>query len=450
MRRLRVVSLVLVAAAAMGQPVRADRIPKCLFGPGALPIETLPRKPHGAAIPIDTIVVVMQENRSFDHYLGQLHFQGQKKVRALPRNASNPDPTNPGAAPIRPFHKTEYCESADLDHSWDGTHHEWNGGRMDGFTTANQNASVDPTGSRTMGYYDSSDLPFYYALYSTFAMGDRYFSSVLSQTFPNRFFLLAATSFGHIANDFPIGDPVNDFTQRTIFNLLDEAGITWKVYFSQIPFADEFSYVRNHVPGNVVTIDQYFTDAQTGTLPQVSFVDPIFIDQANLENDEHPPSNVQIGQEYVARVVNGLLQGPQWARSAIFLTYDEHGGFYDHVPPPRACVPDNILPMIDSTNVEATFNRYGIRVPFAVVSPYARRHYVSHKVYDHTSILRFIETRFDLPALTRRDANADPALRLFKFSKPSFLEPPMLPVAVIDAAHQNSNACLNAPPPTGL
>src|SRR6185436_4875517 len=117
---------------------------------------------------------------------------------------------------------------------------------------------------------------------------------------------------------------------------------------------------------------------------------------------------------------------------------------------PRACIPDNIDPMLGAGDVQARFDRYGIRVPFVAVSPFARRHYVSHKFYDHTSILRFIETRFDLPALTFRDANADPGLRLFKFKKPSFATPPVLPAAVIDAAHRDSDACVNAPPPTGL
>src|SRR5205807_9675401 len=145
----------------------------------------------------------------------------------------------------------------------------------DGFTAANV-VSADPTGSRTMGYYDKRDLPFYYDLYSKFAIGDHYFASVLSQTFPNRFFLLAGTSFGHIRNDLA---PPDGFTQRSIFNLLDEASppISWKIYYSSVPFAFEFSYVRNQHPDHAVPISQYFADAAAGTLPQVAFVDPIFL-----------------------------------------------------------------------------------------------------------------------------------------------------------------------------
>ncbi len=445
MRKTSVCLSACLAVLAAASVATAAGAPSCTFAAGALPADTA--RLHGTEIPIDNIVVLMQENRSFDHYFGQIHFEGQKRATKVPANASNPDPTNPSGPPILRFHKTNYCETADLDHSWNGTHKEYDDGKMDGFTAQNVD-STDPTGARTMGYYDSADLPFYYALYSTFAMADRYFASTLTQTFPNRFYLLAGTSFGHIKNDFPTGDPVNDFSQRSIFNLLDEAGVTWKVYFSQIAFANEFSYVRNHVPSMTFPIDDFYADAAAGTLPQVSFVDPIFIAQANIENDEHPPSNVQVGESFVAQVINALFGSPQWPRAALFLTYDEHGGFYDHVPPPAACAPDDIPPMLSPTDEQAGFDHYGIRVPAMVVSPYARPHYVSHKVYDHTSVLRFIETRFDLPALTRRDANADPMLRLFKFSRPAFLTPPTLPAAPEDPAQIAQ--CSTAPPPTGL
>ena len=445
MRKTSVCLSACLAVLAVASVATAAGAPSCTFAAGALPADTA--RLHGTEIPIDNIVVLMQENRSFDHYFGQIHFEGQKRATKVPANASNPDPTNPSGPPILRFHKTNYCETADLDHSWNGTHKEYDDGKMDGFTAQNVD-STDPTGARTMGYYDSADLPFYYALYSTFAMADRYFASTLTQTFPNRFYLLAGTSFGHTANDFPTDDPVNDFSQRSIFNLLDEAGVTWKVYFSQIAFADEFSYVRNHVPSMQFPIDDFYADAAAGTLPQVSFVDPIFIAQANIENDEHPPSNVQVGENFVAQVINALFGSPQWPHAALFLDYDEHGGFYDHVPPPAACAPDDIPPMLSPTDEQAGFDHYGIRVPAMVVSPYARPHYVSHKVYDHTSVLRFIETRFDLPALTRRDANADPMLRLFKFSRPAFPTAPTLPAAPMDPAQVEQ--CSSAPPPTGL
>src|SRR2546423_820391 len=132
--------------------------------------------------------------------------------------------------------------------------------------------------------------------------------------------------------------PPDGFTQKTIFEELDAAGISWKIYYSQVPFAYEFSYVRNHPPGNVVPIDQYYADAANGTLPQVAYVDPIFLGPSNVENDEHPPSNVQVGERFVSDVTNALMSSPNWSSSALFLTYDEHGGFYDHVAPPPAPV----------------------------------------------------------------------------------------------------------------
>jgi phospholipase C len=250
-----------------------------------------------------------------------------------------------------------------------------------------------------MGWYDRRDLPIYYGLHSTFATSDRYFSSVLSQTFPNRFYLLAGTSFGHIRNDLP---PPDGFTQKTIFEELDAAGITWKVYYSQIPFAAEFAYVRDHAAGHLFPISQYYADAATGDLPQVSYVDPIFLGPADVENDEHPPSNVQVGERFASDVMTALFHSPNWSSSALFMTYDENGGFYDHVAPPPAPVPDGIPPMLEAGDVPGAFDRYGFRVPAVVVSPYSRPHFVPHVVDDHTSILKFIETRFGLPALTNR------------------------------------------------
>jgi len=395
-------------------------------------------------MPIDHVVVVMQENRSFDSYFGQLHFEGQPKAIGEPKDASNPDPTDPGGPPIKAYHKTNYCEVADLDHSWNGAHAEYDGGNMDGFTAANV-VDADPTGARTMGYYDAADLPFYYAMANTFATGDHYFSSVLSQTFPNRFYLLAGTSFGHIRNDLP---PADGFTQPTVFNLLDAASVSWRIYYSQVPFAFEFSYVRDHAAGHVFPLSQYFTDAANGDLPQVSFVDPIFVAQADVETDEHPASNIQVGEAYVAQVVNALFQSPDWGSSALFYTYDENGGFYDHVVPPAAVVPDDIAPMLEPGDAPGAFDRYGFRVPVVVVSPFAKAHYVSHRVNDHTSILRFIEVRFGLPALTARDAAANPMLEFFDLSHPSFATPPTLPAAPIDPSQYA--ACLSAPPPGGF
>jgi len=259
---------------------------------------------------------------------------------------------------------------------------------------------------------------------------------VLGPTYPNRFYLLTATSFGHVRND----TPPSTYRQRTIFDALDEQHVSWKIYYSDLPFT--FIFHLNH-PGNRVHFSQFLADAAAGTLPQVAFIDPAFSTNRG-ETDEHPPSNIQAGQQFVAGVVEALLQSPNWPSAALFLTYDEHGGFYDHVPPPAACLPDDIAPMVDpsdpATTFPAQFDRYGFRVPFVLVSPFAKPRFVSHRTYDHTSILRFIETRFDLPALTARDANADPMLDLFDFAAPPLLAPPPLPPATVEAARQHQCA----------
>src|SRR5437899_3209661 len=183
-----------------------------------------PQGSPGDITKIDHVVVLMQENRSYDDYFSQLHFQGEPQADA---ESQKPNVNPLGGPPIHPFLKSNPCEVADLDHSWNGTHSEWNGGRMDGFTAANV-TPADPTGSRTMGYYDSKTLPFYYGIANEFSVADRFFASVLTQTFPNRFYLLTGTSFGHIRNDVAI------FTQKTIFQALDEARppVSWKIYLA--------------------------------------------------------------------------------------------------------------------------------------------------------------------------------------------------------------------------
>jgi phospholipase C len=179
-------------------------------------------------------------------------------------------------------------------------------------------------------------------------------------------------------------------------------------------------------------MSQYFDDLANDALPSVAFVDPTLTEDPQTASDEHPPSNVQVGQAFVADVINGLMASPAWQTSAFFLAYDEHGGYYDHVVPPAAPIPDAIPPILQPGDTPGAFDQYGVRVPAVVVSPYSKPHFVSHVVHDHTSILRFIEYRFGMPALTNRDANADPMLEFFDFNTATFATPPSLPAAVID------------------
>ncbi len=405
----------------------------------------VPKNPHN--LPIDHIVVLMQENRSADNYLAALNAI-QPDYAAEP-TTGNPDPLNPTGPAIVPFHETQYCESSDLNHSWNGEHQAFDNGAMDGFTAANDSSSAnadptDPSGARTMGHYDSTDLPFYYGLYNTFATNDHYFQSVLSQTFPNRLYLYAGTSFGVIRNDS------FNSTHTSVFNELDQNAVSWKIYSDQYPLSFGtilFKYVRDHAAQHVFPMSQYYTDAAAGSLPNVSFVDPRFLDTPTVESDEHPPSNIQVGQKFVSDVINGLTTSPNWSSSALFLTYDENGGFYDHAAPPAAPVPDNVPPNLHAGDTAGAFDRYGFRVPVVVVSPYSKSHYVSHVVDDHTSILRFIELRFGMKAMTNRDVNADPMLDMFDFSTPHFATPPSLPTAVIDPGQL---AACPQPPATAL
>ena len=211
-----------------------------------------------------------------------------------------------------------------------------------------------------------------------------------------------------------------------MFEELDKAHVSWRVYSTVSPTL-LFKYVRDHADGHVVPTARYYTDAAAGKLPQVAFVDPEFFGDIQHESDEHPPANPQLGQKFTSGVINALMKSPNWPTSALFLTWDEHGGYYDHVVPPAAPIPDNHAQIGDPDDTKAKFNQYGIRVPALVVSPFSRPHFVSHVVHDHTSILRTIELRFGLPALTNRDAKAAPMTEFLDFSNAAFATPPTLP-----------------------
>ena len=287
---------------------------------------------------INHVVVLMQENRSYDSYFSRLHFQGQPQSSV---ESQKPNPNPLGGPPIHPFLTTTPCTTADLDHGWDATHNEIDGGRMDGFTAQNQDPT-DPTGSRTMSYYDRGTLPFYYGIANEFSIADRYFASVPGPTFPNRFYLLTGTSFGYTSN------VTQAYTQKTIFQALDEAPTpaSWKIYLASVQVEELFKYVQDHFAGHVFPISKYFADAANGTLPQVSFVESNPFGSVNTESDEHPPANVQVGQKFTHDIMNALVNSPDWASAAMFLTYDEHGGYYDHVSPPAAVPPDDIPPIV--------------------------------------------------------------------------------------------------------
>ena len=429
-------AIAIVAACAKQPPPDCSDAPDdcraaCSYGAGDQASLTLADFP--SHIPIDHIVLVMQENRTFDHYFSSLTVPGQTVDGAAP-DATNPDPSTPGGTVAR-FHQTAACFDNPAE-TWNDVHREVNGGALDGFTTQNalDDATNDPTGKRTMGYYDESDLPYYYALARAFSISDRHFSSVQANSWTNRTFYMAGTSFGIVSNIFPTQDDGTGKIPPNLFTRLNDAGISWAFYVQDLPSVAILADTWAKNQKKVLPFQQYFDDAAAGTLPSVTFVEGSDM-QAGISPDEDPPADFEVGQAMVASIVTALTASPQWSSSALFLSYDEQGGFYDHVVPPMACAPDDYTPQIGPTDAQGAFDQYGLRVPLIVVSPYAKRGFVSHHVTDHTSILRFVEARFGLPALTHRDANAVPPFDMFDFTQQD-LSVPSLPVATIDATKQ--------------
>jgi phospholipase C len=384
---------------------------------------------------IQHIVFSMQENRSFDHYFGMLpQYRASKgipgTVEGLPANASNPAADDPTQV-VTSHHLSTSCHE-NLSPSWNETHVQYNRNQptagpamMDGFVYtaakfSRNNEAIDTEGHRAMGYYTEADLPYYYELASQFAISDHYFSSSPAATLSNRLFYLAGSAFGRVYPDFP--DP-QQYDAKTIFDLLEAAGVSWKIYLN-----GDFSYYQwftgyNANSAKVVDAEQYFVDLDAGTLPAVAMVES----GTNTGLDEHPKNNIQSGARYMSRVINALMASSAWKNSVFILNYDEAGGFFDHMPPPSAPKPDGIEPFLQPNDVRGSFDRYGFRVPLIMVSPWARKNYVSKTVADHTSVLKFIETRFDLPSLTARDAAAHDLTDMLDFAAMSFETPPQMP-----------------------
>jgi phospholipase C len=495
------------------------------------------------------IIVVMQENHSFDNYFGALAYapgsihhpadanrgpggddQGDADSGCRPDDhhcvdgltckivgdgtlsCTNSNIDQDGST-VFAFHDTNRCVKPDLDHGWVGAHIEANFAdpnaalrrfRGDGFVRRNdQVEQIDtgpesPTEDETMGFYTQAELPFYYDLAQKFAISDRHFCSVLGPTFPNRSYSMAATSFGHLTTSDelpPAGTTGYKPLTGTIFDLLEAHAVTWAEYFQDVPAGGSFRLFTGlptaqdpHFIPLSVFLQQVSGVPGLPALPEVSFVDPNFgFFSRGAENDEHPPADIQRGQAFISQLINAVRNGPYWKDSIIFITYDEHGGFYDHVKPPHAPqggarTPDGIAPgqCADASNLPASaqpgggaechtnlvdppdnsvaiaaamcpafaanptgpfppecasFDQLGFRVPFIAVSPFSKPGYVSHNVSDHTSVLALIEKRFmvpfgtrdgdDHPHLTRRDQFADTLEDMFDFANAPSLNTPV-------------------------
>jgi phospholipase C len=389
----------------------------CTFTTGALATTTLGiSSATRAAIPLRNIIVMMKENRGFDHLLGELH-NDKPSVEAIPATFTNPDPADGGV--VAPFHQTTTCISHDPDHQWAAMHTQVDNGQMDGFIKSAA-SSTGTDGHFAMSYYDKTDFPFYYWLASTYAVNDRHFASVRSGTYPNRNFLLLGTADGVMSTGAGYPSP----STPTIFDAMNKAGVTWGAYSDGSLVGGTLNWSAGHA--NTGSFATFLQKLDAGTLPQVAFVDGV-----DNVTDDHPTADVQAGEAWTRTIYEHAIASSLWPKLAILWTYDEAGGFFDHVPPPNmACVARPGNPK-DTSYVEL-----GVRIPMVVMSPYARPGYTSHVVQEHTAITRLIETVFDLPALTSRDANSDALLDLFDFGcPPAFLTPPPAPASGTNGCH---------------
>jgi len=296
-------------------------------------------------------------------------------------------------------------------------------------TSHSVSAPTDPKGLRALGQYDQNDIPYYYELATQFATSDSFHSSLLANTLPNRQYMFCATSQGRI---FPSPAGHDPWTCPTIFSSLQNAGVNW-IYYNKdgIVLANFADYVNNAaIRGRANhNIQEYFDTLAKPTADQdlPSFV---WIDSASGGSglDEHPDTNIQFGAAYVKTIIDALMNSPAWHDSIFILAFDEGGGLYDHVPPFTVVPPDNIPPQLGPNDLPGDFTLSGFRVPIMVVSPFVKPHFVSHTNRELTSILKLVETRFNLPALTARDAAADDMTEFFDFiNPPAFITPPPLP-----------------------
>lgn len=362
-------------------------------------------------VPIRHVIVLMKENRSFDHLFGKM-----PGVDGIPADYTNPDTKGDS---VRPSHATTTCIPFDPGHQSESMLASIDDGKMDGFVK-NAAKTTKSDGSFALQYYEESDIPFDWWLAKTYALADRDFAPVASGTFANRCFMMFGTTAGVVDTGILYPPP----TTPSIFQLLMNAGFTWAAYSDGAALSATLDWAPTD-PG-VHTMKELYDALDAGTLPNVAFVDG-----KESYEDDHPLADLQFGETWTKRLYDHAVASPQWQRLAILFTYDEGGGFFDHVPPPDGC---QALP------ARSPFTKRGPRVPLVVISPWAKSGYVSHIVRDHTAITRFIEALFDLPALTARDANSDALFDMFDFTCGRSMTPPQPP-------DPGKNGCPNPSPP---
>lgn len=366
-----------VAGAASGAALTA-----ALTETSPIAAQTLPSP---STSQIDHIVVVMMENRSFDHLLGWLPGANGRQAGLSYLDSSGE------AHPTSQLTTFVGCSHPDPDHSYAGGRSEYDDGKMDGWlrTTTNDTFSI--------GYYTEEQLPFFSALARNFTTLDNYFASILGPTFPNRI-------FQHAAQTDRLSNTLDISTLPTIWDTLAAAGVSNKYYYSNVPFLALWGL---KYLGISALYADFLADAAAGTLPAVSFVDPRFtiLDDGG-GNDDHPHADLRAGEAFLGQVYNAVTRGPKWANTVLVINRDEWGGFFDTVTPPRVIAPNDVD--TDLVNGNALL---GCRVPVVVVSPFTRGNTATPRInsvlYDHTSVLKLIEWRFGVPSLTSRDASSE-------------------------------------------
>ncbi|MFB7629578.1 alkaline phosphatase family protein [Streptomyces sp. NPDC056149] len=426
---------------------------------------------------VEHVIFLMQENRSFDHYFGTLQgvrgFEDPDAV-TLPTGRSvfhQPDPQHPDGY-LLPFHHDTRTTSAarahSTSHTWQSQHLSWNHGRMDNWVPTHRAADGPANGPFTMGYYTRDDLPFHYALADAFTVCDNYFCSVLGPTHPNRIMAISGT----IDPDGKHGGPVVDnhstgFRWTTYPERLQAAGISWRYYTANPQDTDLgwFTAFQHARPGDPLyenamvprSPSQVADIIRNDELPSVTWLDSQYLPSVYglPEASEEPPNLPAAGATYMYTILDALGSRPDvWAKTVLIITYDENDGRFDHVPPPTA--PERtpgewvtVSPLPDNTSGIAGPIGLGFRVPALVISPWSRGGWVCSEVFDHTSMLKFLERRFGVhePNIStwRRETVGDmtSALRL-GHPDPSFPElPDPAPLLTLE---QQEVATL--PPPT--
>src|SRR5215213_4224938 len=366
---------------------------------GARRAKTLP-KPHLSGI--EHIVVVCMENRSFDHFTGWIPGADGRQAGLTYTDetgaAFSTYPLAPGDPLVDDY---QGCAHPDPDHTYEGGRIQYNNGACDGWLRSGESDTY------AIGYYTQNNLPFFAGAVNRWTTCDRYFSAIMAGTYPNRFYLNAAQT-DRLTNSLDIS------TLPTIWDRLAAKSLPAKYYFSDIPFLALWGL--KHLPV-LAHVTEFFADCAAGTLPAVSYVDPRLLgEQLGLSNDDHPHADIRNGQVFLNEIYTAVTTSPNWRNTVLVITYDEWGGFFDHVPPQRAPIPPASAAAGDTDGLR------GFRIPTFIISPWSRAE-VSHGVFDHTSILKMIEWRWHIEQLTVRDSTANNLANALDFSSRNLAAP---------------------------